>query len=83
MTFSVLALLIVGLQLVLMVLLSGDRGEGVGELGPRRRVEKAVQRHHRIKQAARPRGKILGTVRTDPWIKFFIIHLLTKSTGIA
>lgn len=68
-TFSLLALLIVGLQLVLMVVLSSDReqlGSGSSRLeqqragGPRHRVEKVVQRHHRLRQASQSRGKILG-----------------------
>jgi hypothetical protein len=65
-TFSVLALLIVGLQLMLMLMLNGDQAGGPRnsdqQQGPRNRVEKMVASHRRSKnkQASLHRGKILG-----------------------
>ncbi len=70
MTFSVLALLIVGLQLMLMLMLNGDQAGGPRnsdqQQGPRNRVEKMVASHRRSKnkQASLHRGKILGIVET-------------------
>jgi hypothetical protein len=70
-TFSVLALLIVGLQLMLMLMLNGDQAGGPRnsdqQQGPRNRVEKMVASHRRSKnkQASLHRGKILGITFTE------------------